>query len=174
MRWCYIQSQSRSITPSFYFRLQRQQSANKRARSCNKRPMRILASVSLSRPFLSNHFNLSTEIGYHYIYICMTLRHSRHQQISQRHILSNIFGFLMPDQLILRNNALHFEAFNNTKDVWYALMYHVFIQQGVFLCIDNRPIPTVNDNVFTHLEYVSCWIVGVPVLAQSHKTRLTW
>lgn len=42
-------------------------------------------------------------------------------------------------------------------------MYHVFIQQGVFLCIDNRPIPTVNDNVFTHLEYVSCWIVGVPV-----------
>ena len=80
----------------------------------------------------------------------------------------------MPDQLILRNNALHFEAFNNTKDVWYALMYHVFIQQGVFLCIDNRPIPTVNDNVFTHLEYVSCWIVGVPAVAQSHKTRLTW
>ena len=50
---------------------------------------------------------------------------------------------------------LHFGAFNNTKDVWYALMYHVFIQQGVFLCIDNCAVPTVEDNVFTHLEYIS-------------------
>ena len=35
-----------------------------------------------------------------------------------------------------------------------SLMYHVFIHQGVFLCIDNCPILTVNDNVFTHLEYI--------------------
>ena len=34
-------------------------------------------------------------------------------------------------------------------------MYHVFIQQGVILCIDNCPIPTVNDNVFAHPEYIS-------------------
>ena len=49
---------------------------------------------------------------------------------------------------------LHFGAFNNTKDVCHALMYHVFIQQGVFLCIDNCAVPTVEDNVFTHLEYI--------------------
>ena len=34
-------------------------------------------------------------------------------------------------------------------------MYHVFIRQGVFLCIDNCAVPTVEDNVFTHLEYIS-------------------
>ena len=54
--------------------------------------MRIPTTVSLLRPFLSNHFNLSTEIGYHYIYICMMLQHSRQHQISQR--ISKHFVFL--------------------------------------------------------------------------------
>ena len=78
--------------------------------------MRALASVSLLRPFPSNHFNLSTEIGYHYIYICMMLQHNRQNNINikKKYLKKN------PGYLILIYRVVHLILHQETGCLLWA------------------------------------------------------